>query len=147
MAKLPVARKLAVGQQPVFWLLVVFKFWLFQNTCMVYKHAFLLHSAFMLSVVKLLLKGEVGVCTLNSHGNCIVDHWKSWKNHENMFLNFYGNPAKCLGPTVCKGHQQMTLGDKELMERICTNWSKFFPINSALIWKEISVPVCSIGRN
>ena len=44
------------------------------SKCMVYKHAFLLHSAFMLSVVKLLLKGEVGVCTLNSYGNCIVDH-------------------------------------------------------------------------
>ena len=52
---------------------------------------FLLHSAFMLSMVKLLLKGEVGVCTLNSHGNCIVDHGKSWKNHGIVFLNFYGN--------------------------------------------------------
>ena len=41
----------------------------------------LLHSAFMLSVVKLLLKGEVGVCVLNSHENYIVDHGimeKSW---------------------------------------------------------------------
>ena len=36
----------------------------------------LLHSAFMLSVVKLLLKGAVGVCALNSHGNYIVDHGK-----------------------------------------------------------------------
>ena len=34
----------------------------------------LLHSAFMLSVVKLLLKGEGGGCALNSHGNNIVDH-------------------------------------------------------------------------
>ena len=34
----------------------------------------LLHSAFMLSVVKMLLKGEVGDRALNSHGNCIVDH-------------------------------------------------------------------------
>ena len=32
----------------------------------------------MLSMVKLLLKGEVGVCALNSHGNYIVDHGKSW---------------------------------------------------------------------
>ena len=30
----------------------------------------------MLSVVKMLLKGEVGGCALNSHGNCIVDHGK-----------------------------------------------------------------------
>ena len=40
----------------------------------------------MLSVVKMLLKGEVGGRTLNSHGNYIVDH-------EITFLNFCGNPA------------------------------------------------------
>ena len=48
---------------------------------MVYKHAYLnilvlLHSAFMLCVVKIPLKGEVGGCALNSHGNNIVDHGK-----------------------------------------------------------------------
>ena len=48
---------------------------------MVYKHAYLnslllLHSAFMLSVVKMPLKGEVGGHALNSHGNYIVDHGK-----------------------------------------------------------------------
>ena len=32
------------------------------------------HSAFMLSVVKMSLKGAVGGCALNSHGNYIVDH-------------------------------------------------------------------------
>ena len=50
---------------------------------MVYKHAYsntllLLHSAFMLSVVKMSLKEEVEGDTLNSHGNYIVDHGKSW---------------------------------------------------------------------
>ena len=59
-----------------------FKFEIFQNACMVYKHAYLntlllLHSAFMLSVVKMLPKGEVGSRALNSHGNYIVDHGKS----------------------------------------------------------------------
>ena len=39
----------------------------------------------MLNVVKLLLKGEVGVCALNSHGNYIADHGI-------VFLNFCGNP-------------------------------------------------------
>ena len=34
----------------------------------------LLHSAFMLSVVEMLLKGKVGGHLLNSHGNYIVDH-------------------------------------------------------------------------
>ena len=49
----------------------------------------LLHSAFMLSLVKMLLKGEVGGCALNSHGNYIVDHGKSWS----CVLNFCGNPV------------------------------------------------------
>ena len=52
----------------------------------------LLHSAFMLSMVKLLPKGEAGVCALNSHGNYIFDRGKSWKNHGIAFLNFCGNP-------------------------------------------------------
>ena len=34
----------------------------------------LLHSAFMLSMVKMLLKMEVGGGASNSHGNYIVDH-------------------------------------------------------------------------
>ena len=51
----------------------------------------LLPSAFMLSVVKMLLKGEVGDCALNSHGNYIVDHGKSWKNH-GFFFKFLWEP-------------------------------------------------------
>ena len=48
---------------------------------MVYKHAYLntvllLHSVFMLRVVKMPLKGEVGGHALNSHGNYIVNHGK-----------------------------------------------------------------------
>ena len=47
----------------------------------------------MLSVVKILLKGEVRGGALNSHhGNYIFDHGKSWKNHAIVFLNFCGNP-------------------------------------------------------
>ena len=67
-----------------------------------YKHAYLntlllLHSAFMLSVVKMPLKLEVGGHALNSHGNYIVDHGKSWKNHGIVFLNICGNPERsCL---------------------------------------------------
>ena len=65
---------------------------------MVNKHAYLntlllLHSVFMLSVVKLALKEEVGDHALNSHGNYIVDHEKSWKNNGIVFLNFCGNPV------------------------------------------------------
>ena len=46
----------------------------------------------MLSMVKMPLKGEVGGHALNDHGNYIVDHGKSWKNHGILFLNFCGNP-------------------------------------------------------
>ena len=59
----------------------------------------LLHSALMLSMVKMLLKGEVGGCALNSHGNYIVDHGKSWKNDGIVFLNICGNPA--IGYLLC----------------------------------------------
>ena len=45
----------------------------------------LLHSAFMFSVVKMLLKGELGGSALNRHGNYIVDHGKSLKNHGIVF--------------------------------------------------------------
>ena len=45
----------------------------------------LLHSAFMLCMVKMLLKGEVGGRALNSHGNYIIDHGKSWKIMELYF--------------------------------------------------------------
>ena len=67
---------------------------------MVYKHTYLntlllLHSAFMLSVVKMSLKGEVSGHALNSHGNYIVDHGNSWKNHGILLLNFCGNPKFC----------------------------------------------------
>ena len=40
-------------------------------------------------------KGEVWGSALNSHGNYMVDHGKSWKNHGIVFLNFCGNPAVC----------------------------------------------------
>ena len=48
---------------------------------MVYKHTYLnillwLHSAFMLCVVEMLLKGEVGGRALSSHGIYIADHGK-----------------------------------------------------------------------
>ena len=96
MTKPPVARKLAVahasGRQLVFWLLVVSSFNCFKMHAWSTSMLLLLNSAFMLSMVKLLLKGEVGVCALNNHGNYIVDHGKSWKNHGIVLLNFCGNP-------------------------------------------------------
>ena len=58
----------------------------------------LLHFAYMLSMVKMLLKGEVGGYAFNSHGNYIVGHGKSWKNHGIVFLNFCWNPARAAKP-------------------------------------------------
>ena len=52
----------------------------------------LLHPSFMLSMMKLLLKGEVGVCALNGHGNNIVDQLKSWKSHGIVFFEFLRDP-------------------------------------------------------
>ena len=68
-----------------------FKFKLFQNACIIYKHAYLntilfLNSPFMLCMVKMSLKGEVGGSALNCHRNYIVDHGKSWKNHGIVFF-------------------------------------------------------------
>ena len=47
-------------------------------------------------MVKILLKGEVGGRALNSPGNYIVDHGKSWKDHGIVILNFCGNPVSRL---------------------------------------------------
>ena len=59
----------------------------------------LLHSSFMLSVVKTLLKGEVGGHALNIQGNYIVDHGKSW----NCVLIFLWEP--CIRPLVKSAYQ------------------------------------------
>ena len=58
-----------------------FKLMLFQIACMVYKHAhvntlLLWYSTFIRRVVKMLLKGVVVGCALNSHGNYIFYHGK-----------------------------------------------------------------------
>ena len=52
----------------------------------------LLHSIFILCVVKMQLKGEVEGNALNSLENYINWLEKSWKNHGIVILNFYGNP-------------------------------------------------------
>ena len=52
----------------------------------------LLHSTFIFSVVKMLLKGDVGGREINSHGNTLL----IMENHGIVFLNFFGNPANSL---------------------------------------------------
>ena len=43
----------------------------------------------------------MGGHALRSHGNYIVDHGKSWKNHGIVFLNFCGNPEKIQCIYIC----------------------------------------------
>ena len=88
--KTPAARKLDVGHLR----LVVSSLNEFRMQAWSTSMLLLLHSAFMLRVVKMLLKWEFGGGALNSHGNYIVDHGKSWKNHGIVFLNFCGNPVQ-----------------------------------------------------
>ena len=57
------------------------------QTCL-FKYITVSAFAFMLSVVKMPLKGKVG-----GYGNNNVDHGK---NHGIVLLNFCGNPVKSL---------------------------------------------------
>ena len=67
----------------------------------------LLHSTFVLSVMKMLLKGEFGGHALSSHGNYIVDHGRSWKNHGIVILNFCENPV--VGILSGRSHSSSTV--------------------------------------
>ena len=72
---------------------------------MVYKQSYLntlllLHSTFMLSMVKMPLKEAVGGHALYGHGNYIVDHGKK---HGIVFLNFCGNPEFIIRPKILWG--------------------------------------------
>ena len=58
---------------------------------MVYKHAVV--AAFLIYAQRCEGTAKRGGYALNSHGNYIVDHGKSWKNHGIVFLNFCGNPV------------------------------------------------------
>ena len=70
-----------------------FKFKLFQNACMVYKHAVVAAFRIYAQLGEDAIKGEFGGRAFNSLRNYIVDHGKSWKNHGIVFLNFCGNPV------------------------------------------------------
>ena len=59
---------------------------------MVYKHAVVAAFCIYAQHGEDAAKREVGGRALNSYGNYIVDHGKSWKNHRIVFLNFCGNP-------------------------------------------------------
>ena len=60
---------------------------------MVYKHAYLNTLLFSAQLGEDATKRGVRGHALNSHGNYIVDHGESWKNHGIVFSNFCGNPV------------------------------------------------------
>ena len=59
----------------------------------VYKHAVVAAFPIYAQRGEDAAKREFGGRALNSHGNYIVDHGNSWKNHGVVFLNFCGNPV------------------------------------------------------
>ena len=59
---------------------------------MVYRHAVVTALRIYTQHSEDAAKGELEGHVLKSHGNYIVDHGKSWKNHGIVFLNFCGNP-------------------------------------------------------
>ena len=100
MAKTPVARKLAVRHTKLVCLTAsflatggfnYFKCMQGLQACL-FKFITVAAFQFILSVVKMSLKAEVGGHALNSHGNYIVDHGKSCKNHEIVFFEFLWEP-------------------------------------------------------
>ena len=80
-------RKLAVGQI-FFRLLVVSSFLLFQNACMVYKHAVVAAFCIYAKRGEDTAKRGGWRCALNSHGNYIVG--KTW----NCVFEFLLEPCK-----------------------------------------------------
>ena len=69
---------------------VGFKFLVFQNACMVYKHAVVAAFRIYAQHCEGAAKRECGGCTLNSHRNYIVDHGKSW----NCAFEFLWEPCR-----------------------------------------------------
>ena len=81
----------------------------------------LLHSTFVLSVVKMLLKGEVGGHALNIHGNYIIDHGI-------VFLKLCGNPVT---------HKELKQGTKIFQYCTCPAGRVTRPANVYLTFKSV----------
>ena len=91
----------------------------------------LLHPTFMLSVVNIMPKGEVGDRALNGHGNYIVDYGKLWKNHGIVFLNFCGNPEYFMNIKLLTKHHSEFLS----LKGGCTGSSESIHVKMPHCWK------------
>ena len=88
----------------------------------------LLHSAFKLSKVKMLLKGEVGGRALNSQGNYFFYDGKSWKNHGIFFFafEFLWEPCNIWGKFLRFGAKRSVMLEiKGLLVRVSCLWSHY----------------------
>ena len=93
------------------------------QTCL-FKYVSVAAFRIYLNVVKMQLKGGgggVGGHALKSHGNYIVDHWKSWKNDGIVFLNFCGNPGGCLSQNIntISPSSKSILGITQIITKAC----------------------------
>ena len=91
---------------------------------MVYRHAVVTALRIYTQHSEDAAKGEVEGHVLKSHGNYIVDHGKSWKNHGIVFLNFCGNPV------------DMSVG------KLFINWTTYY--HSDFLTCEIYILLCSL---
>ena len=76
---------------------------------MVYKHAVVAAFRIYAQHGEDAAKREVGGRALNSHGNYIFYHGKSWKNHQIVFWNFCGNLVLCLDSEIRKSFHYWAL--------------------------------------
>ena len=87
---------------------------------MVYNHTILAALRIYAQRGEDAAKGKVGGYVLNSHGNYVVNHGKSWNNHGFVFLNICGNPVYCALPSKKK-----SIPDWHLF--ICPKWKQNVP--------------------
>ena len=102
----------------------------------------LLHSAFMLCVVKMQLKGEVGGSALNSLENCINDHGKSW-NCDFEFMWESNNKRLYIKPKSVAAYVGVTF---QLLQKLYLSRDMRFPS----MWyvrpakPQISLRICTV---
>ena len=120
----------------VFWLLGVSSFNYFKIHAWSTSMLLLLHSTFMLSVVKLLLKGEVGVCALKS--------WKlhcwSWKIMEkswNCVFELLWEPCMLLTFETSLDPDQARHSVGPVLDPICLafGWYSWKNFSKSWFWK------------
>ena len=88
----------------------------------------LLHSVFMLSVVKMALKGEVG-----GHAKIVMEiTLLIMENHGVVFLNFYGNPVNDKLNNLLNFRTLKLVISRRNLINIENSWHQLIPGSSGL---------------